>query len=178
MLIGLVRHFKVDIPFTKTFYTPEEFNKQMSDYDTAGVIPNEVNLGNYDWNICYASNLPRAITTAKTIYKEEIITTPHLREVPINAFINIPVRLPAPVWHISARIAWKKNSSSQPETYNQTMERINKIYNTITSNGYENILIVSHGFFMRVFHNFLTKKGFEGEIDFSPRNGKLYTLTR
>jgi len=176
MKIGLVRHFKVDLSFDKKLYTTAQFNKIMSDYDKADVIPNEVNLNGIDWEICFASNLPRAVTTAETIFNGEIITTDNLIEVPLTTFTQKDFTLPGSVWHIGGRIAWYKNKPSQPEGRKGTLKRVNNILEMINSSGKENVLLVSHGFFIGVLVRRLYKLGFKGEIDFSPRNGKLYIL--
>lgn len=53
MRIGLVRHFKVDLP-RGTFMTAEQYNKYSEDYDTAEVIPNEVVIDS-EWDKCYCT---------------------------------------------------------------------------------------------------------------------------
>lgn len=176
MTIGLIRHFKVDLPFNKPSYFPDEFNLQMENYDTAPVIPNKVIMNGIKWDSCYCSDLPRAQTTAKAVWKENIITTSLLREVPVSAFTKLNVKLPGFFWHIGARIAWRRNGKSQPETFKETIKRIEDIYDILLASGKGNVLLVTHGFFIRVFQEQMKKKGFSGDIDFRPQNGKLYIL--
>jgi len=38
----------------------------------------------------------------------------------------------------------------------------------------ESIMIISHGFFMRILAQELRKRGFQGEMDSHPKNGKPY----
>jgi broad specificity phosphatase PhoE len=176
MIIGLVRHFKVDLPFLPKRYNADEFNKQMLDYDSAPVIIREVEMDGHEWDVCYCSNLPRAVTTAENIYNKELIKTELLREVPLRAFTNRKINLPTFFWHVGGRIAWRRNGKSQPETFLETKKRINEMFDIISACGYSKILLVTHGFFMRLFTAELKKKGFNGEIDVSPRNGKLYVF--
>jgi len=176
MTIGLIRHFKVDLPFNKPSYLPDEFDQQMERYDTAPVIPNKVIMNGIKWDVCYCSDLPRAQTTAKSVWVSDFNTTSLLREVPISAFTKRQIKLPGFLWHLGARISWRKNGKSQPETFAETIKRIEKLYEIIVSDGNENILLVTHGFFIRVFQEHMKKKGFSGEVDFRPVNGKLYVL--
>lgn len=176
MKIGLVRHFKVNMKPGEGVLTPAEFEKVMNNYDSADVTPNNLKINNADWDICYSSSLPRALKTAQTIYGGEIITTDLLREVPILPFTKRNFVLPAFIWHTAARIAWFKNKPSQPEGKLQTEERINKFLETINFSNYQRILIVSHGFFMSSLFRELITRGFHGNMDVRPRNGKLYVL--
>ncbi len=178
MKIGLVRHFKVISPHGKKNLNSEEFNERMSGYDIYPVKPNEVNIDSNEWDVCYASTLSRAQITAKTIYDGAIISTPLIVEVPLSAFIRTHTKLHYMIWQIVGRIAWLFSFKSQEEVKPKTLSRINEFINLIESSGQKNILIVSHGFFMKVFVNELRKQGFKGELDFSPKNGILYRFKR
>lgn len=175
MKLGLVRHFKV-ITNEKYFLSTEEFEQAMSNYDVAPVTENGLMINSDDWDICYCSTLSRAITTAETIYNREIIKTDLLIEVPIMPFTKRNIKLPLTLWHIGARIAWYKKYKSQIENRDDTRDRINEFYKMIKEAGHENILIVSHGYFLRMFYEEMKKKGFKGIIDLNIQNGKLYTL--
>ncbi|MCB9248801.1 MAG: histidine phosphatase family protein [Ignavibacteriales bacterium] len=175
MKLGLVRHFKV-ITNEKPFLSSKEFTQAMANYDVAKVRANGLKINAADWEICYCSTLPRAITTAETIYNKEIIKTELLVEVPISPFTNWNIKLPLSLWHIGARIAWYKSHKSQLENIHQTKHRINEFYKLIKNFGYENILIVSHGYFLRMFYEEMKKKGFTGEVDLNIQNGRLYLI--
>ncbi len=175
--LGLVRHFKVDIKHGKPFQNSAEFEELMRRYDSAPVIPNEIILNN-SWETCYCSTLPRAITTAQNIFQGEIIYSDLLLEVTLMPFVKTSVKLPSLFWRIGSRIAWAKNHSSQNEGVHNTTKRIIKILDQISETGKQNILIVSHGFFLRAFTEHLKKKGFSGEIDPIPKNGKLYVFEK
>ena len=178
MKIVLVRHFKVISPHGKKRLNSQEFNERMDGYDIYPVKPNEVFVNSDEWDICYASTLSRAITTAKTIYKGNIVETPLIIEVPLSSFINTNTRLHYMIWQIVGRIAWLFSFKSQKEIRSQTIARINEFIKLLENSEHENILIVSHGFFMKVFVNQLKKRGFEGKFDFSPKNGKLYLFEK
>jgi len=178
MRIGLVRHFKVDMLFSEPLYTPEQINTKLTDYDSCSVIPNEVHLNGIEWEICYSSTMPRAVITAETIFNNEIIETDLLKEVDLRAFTNKKIPLPGWLWHFGGRIAWYKEKESQPEKYSETIARADKILDMIISSGRQNVLCVSHGFFMGVLFRKLYKLGFKGDADMRPQNGKLYVFSR
>ena len=178
MKIGLVRHFKVIRSNTLKNLTSAQFNKQMDNYDHFPVKANNVNVNPNDWEICYASTLSRAYETAKTIYNGEIITSDLLIEVPLNAFMKTNIQLPSIVWHVGGRIAWLFSSNTQKENITTTKQRIDNFMKIIEDSEPKNILVVSHGFFMKVFARQLKNRGFIGTIDFAPKNGKLYLFEK
>ena len=173
MKLGLVRHYKV-ITDVKAFLSSTEFEQVMLNYDVAPVKENGLRINSDNWDICYCSTLPRAITTAESIYKKEIIKTELLVEVPIKRFVKSDFYLPKVLWHLGSRIAWYFNSTTQPEVYIDTKKRIRKFLQLIESSDHQNILLVSHGFFMKALVKQLKKKGYSGFIDIAPKNGKLY----
>jgi broad specificity phosphatase PhoE len=178
MKIGLVRHFKVDYKSYSHFYYPEGFRTAMQEYDEAEIILGQTDLNGTDWQICFSSSYKRAIEAAKSIFMNEIIETNLLREVSLQPFTLRKFKLPWFIWHVGARIAWSKNSKSQDETKQETNERIKLIYSKILESERQNILVVSHGFFMKCFSTFLRKNGFKGEIDPFPQNGRLYIFEK
>lgn len=177
MKLGLVRHFKV-ISEKKSFLSPNEFSEAMKNYDIAPVKKNGLVINSVDWDICYCSTLPRAVTTAETIYDKEIIKSDLLVEVPISPFTKRNIKLPLNIWHIGARIAWYRSYKSQIENIHGTRERIHKFYDILLSSGHERILIVAHGYFLRMFYEEMKKKGFVGEIDLNIKNAQLYVMEK
>jgi broad specificity phosphatase PhoE len=177
MRLGLVRHFKV-VTNEKYFLNSEEFSSAMANYDKAPITKNELSIDSKDWDICYCSTLPRAVTTAESIYTADIIKSDLLVEVPISPFTERNIKLPAFIWHIASRIAWYRSHVSQMESIHDTKERINEFYEILQNSGYERILIVSHGYFLRMFYEELKKKGFRGEVDINILNGKLYVIEK
>ena len=177
MKLGLVRHFKV-ITNENTFLSPEEFAEAMKNYDIAPVKSNGLKINSADWDICYCSTLPRAITTAETIYDNEILQNELLVEVPISPFTNMNLKLPSAVWHIGARFAWYRSHKSQKENIKGTRERIAKFYEIIKKTGHQRILIVAHGYFLHMFYKEMQKKGFKGDVEVNIQNAKLYTIEK
>ena len=127
-----------------------------------------------EWDICYVSDLPRAITTAKEVYSGHLIMDKLLREVDNAPFIHTErIRLPFEVWHICGRLAWYFRSKSQPESIAGTRKRIEKFLDRIDWSK-ENILIVFHGFMIYNFQKELRRRGFQGERLRLVKNGVLY----
>lgn len=177
MKLGLVRHFKV-ITEENMLLSPNEFRQAMEKYDRAPVRGNGLEIDSSAWDICYSSTLPRAVTTAESIFSGKIITTDLLIEVPIAPFTRTNIKLPSFIWHIGSRLAWYKSHKSQRENIHGTKDRIKKFYEKIQSSGYRKILIVSHGYFLRMFYDEMKKLGFEGEVDLNIQNGKLYIIEK
>ncbi len=175
MKLGLVRHFKV-IVNEKAFLNSDEFADAMKRYDIANVQNNGLQINSDDWDICYCSSLPRALTTAETIYNKKIVKTDLAVEVPISPVFKTKLKFPILFWHIIARIAWFFNHKSQREGINETRKRVAKFYNLIKNSGYKRILIVAHGYFLHNFIQEMKKKGFAGEVEVNVKNAKLYTL--
>lgn len=173
MRIGLLRHFKVNCPH-KRMMTSKEFREWSERYETSRVIKKQVEMYGIEWDICYVSDLPRAITTAKEVYSGNLNIDKLLREVDNAPFIHSErLRLPFEVWHVCGRLAWFFKSKSQPETVVGTRKRINAFLNRIDWSK-ENILIVFHGFMLFNFQRELRRRGFSGEKVKVVKNGVLY----
>lgn len=173
MRIGLLRHFKVNCPH-KRMMTSEEFRQWSEQYEHAKVIKNKVEMYGSKWDICYVSDLPRAITTAKDVYSGHLNIDRLLREVDNAPFIHSErIKLPFEIWHVCGRLAWYFKSKSQPETREETGKRIKAFLDKIDWTQ-ENVLIVFHGFMIYNFQKELKKRGFEGEKVRRVKNGVLY----
>ncbi len=173
MKIGLVRHFKVNCPH-KNMMTSGEFREWSEKYERAGVIKNKVNMYGINWDICYSSDLPRAVATAREVYSGNIYVDRLLREVDNAPFIHTErLRLPFPVWHFFGRLAWFFRSRSQPENVRDTRRRVQRFVRQIDWSK-DNVLIVSHGFliFNLIFELF--RLGFVGKEVHRVKNGILY----
>ena len=72
MKLGLIRHYKV-ITNEKKFLSTQEFVEAMKRYDVAPVSENGLILNSTDWDICYCSTLPRAVSIAEKIFDGKII---------------------------------------------------------------------------------------------------------
>lgn len=177
MHIGLLRHFKVHCPHKK-WMTSREFREWSEKYEVSKVIKKKVDMYGIEWDICYVSDLPRAIATAKEVYSGKMKIDKLLREVDNAPFIHTErLKLPFEVWHICGRLAWYFKSKSQPETIEGTKRRINHFLDRIDWSK-ENILIVFHGFMLYNFQKELRKRGFVGEKLRLVQNGVLYGYSR
>lgn len=177
MKIGIVRHFKVDYK-PKIFMDCEDFKTYISDYDKACVIEKNVDMNNISWNKCYSSKLPRAKITASKVFAGNIESTELLNEVYMYPIRNLKVKIPSFLWSISSRIAWKKNHLSQIEGIGKTEIRARDFINKYIHKNNDNILIVSHGFFLITLIKELKKIGFKGEVPTKMENGILYILEK
>lgn len=177
MRIGLIRHFKVHCPHKKIM-TSKEFREWSERYEKSRVIKKHVDMYGIEWDICYVSDLPRAIITAKEVYSGNLHVDKLLREVDNAPFIHSDrIRLPFEIWHICGRLAWYFRSRSQPETVEGTKKRIRVFLNRIDWTQ-DNILIVCHGFMIFNFQKELRKRGFVGEKIRAVKNGVLYSYTK
>lgn len=173
MKIGLVRHFKVKCPHKKMM-TSKEFREWSEKYERSGVIKREVDMYGTNWDVCYSSDMKRAVTTAKEVYSGKVLIDKLLREVDNMPFIHSErLRFPFQVWHICGRLAWFFKSKSQPETIRGTKKRIRKFLKSIDWEA-ENILIISHGFLIFNITWELFRLGFVGKRVRRVRNGILY----
>lgn len=177
MRIGLLRHFKVNCPHKKMM-TSKEFREWSEKYEVSKVIKRPVEMYGIEWDCCYVSDLPRAITTAKEVYSGNIVIDKLLREVDNAPFIHTDrLKLPFEVWHICGRLAWYFKSKSQPESIIGTKKRIAKFLDKIDWTQ-ENVLIVFHGFMLYNFQKELRRRGFKGEKLKVVKNGVLYEYVR
>lgn len=177
MRIGLLRHFKVSCPH-KRMMTSREFREWSEKYEASKVIKNKVDMYGIQWDICYCSDLPRAIVTAKEVYKGNLFINKLLREVVNAPFIHTErIKLPFELWHVFGRIAWYFKAKSQPESRKETKRRINEFLNNIDWTK-ENILIVFHGFMLYNLQKELRKRGFLGDKPKKVKNGVLYLYVR
>ena len=177
MKIGLIRHFKVNY-HKKLFMTSRQFKQWEENYNTSEVIKNDVELMGIKWDKCYSSTLIRAIITAQHVYKDEIVQNDLIRETIIDPIFKTNLKLPYWFWAVSGRIAWYFNHKSQEENKTITKDKAKKfvdlLLDEIQKQSKENILIVTHGFFMYSLQKELKKRGFIGKLITSPKNGVLY----
>lgn len=173
MRIGLLRHFKVNCSHKKMM-TSGEFREWSEKYEVSKVFKKKVEMYGIKWDICYVSDLPRAITTAQEVYSGNLKIDKLLREVDNAPFIHTErFKLPYEVWHICGRLAWYFKSHSQPESIIDTRKRINLFLDQIDWTK-ENILIVFHGFMLYNFQKELRNRGFKGQKIKAVKNGVLY----
>lgn len=177
MRIGIIRHFKVNY-HKSLFMTSEDFKEWEDNYNKSDVIKKDVELMGVKWDKCYSSTLIRAIITAQHVYKEDIVKNDLIRETIIDPIFKSNFKLPYWFWAVSGRLAWYFNHKSQEENKIITKDKARKFVDALQEEakkeGTENILIVTHGFFMYSLQKELRKRGFIGKLITSPKNGILY----
>jgi broad specificity phosphatase PhoE len=175
--IGLIRHFKVNY-HKKTFMTSKEFKEWEENYNKSDVVKKDIELMGIKWDKCYSSTLIRALVTAQHVYKEEIVQNDLIRETIIDPIFRSNFKFPYWFWAVSGRIAWYFNHKSQQEKKTITKDKAKKFVDLLQQEakleGVENVLIVTHGFFMYSLQRELKKRGFIGKLIYSPENGILY----
>lgn len=177
MKIGLVRHFEVIHSYSK-FMTSKEFEEWIKIYDTAPVRKDYIDKSQIKWESCFSSDLPRALSTARHIYKEEIIRTKELREVPLSPVFKTNIKLPFALWTVLGRIAWLCSHGSQNEKKAETEERIRNLISYAIASQEKNTLLVTHGFLMKYIQEYLLEQGFKGEKFIKAKNGKIYIFEK
>ncbi|CAM5795266.1 histidine phosphatase family protein [Brevibacillus borstelensis] len=179
MKIGLVRHFKVkkDNP-GMALLSQKEVMQWFAEYDEADVKTGEVDLGGISWTRCYASDLPRAVKTAETIYDGENIRTAALREIPIYPVFRGEAKMPFWCWAFILRVAWLLNHPSQLEGKKAVQARISTLLDDILLKGGEDVLIVGHAAFMLFMRKELVNRGFRGPALRTIANGRLYVFEK
>jgi len=177
MKIGLIRHGKVQHrdPFLTT---AEEFEASRKKYYEASIETFKLTISPEAFPVCYVSSLKRTQDTAKIIYTGNFITTPELIEIPNRAFFLVHVRIPTFIRSAGGRIAWFINSKKVPETRKDSNERAAKFLDSMLKETDKDVLLVTHGFFMKSLSHELKKRNFKGHLPFSVPNVKLYVFER
>lgn len=170
MRIALVRHFKVNYNKPAAFMTSEEFSAWVNHYDEAEIMDMEISNDN-EWDHCYSSDLPRAIRTAKKLCNCPLTETPLLREVPLAPFVKTKMKLPYLLWNVAGRLASYGSHSSQVESSQQTEKRAGRCREILESSQHQNILVVSHGFFLMALEKDLKNNGYIGKKTRRFKNG-------
>lgn len=171
--IGLLRHFKVKTESPR-HCNSREYDLACERYNRGDVEPGAHGVPTADYSICYASSMKRAILTAQHVFDKEIVPADELVEIPIQAIFKTDIRLPFLLWHVINRTAWMMNLERSPETRDQTRERAARFLSGLEKSDHENILVVSHGFFILTLQEELYKRGFKGPRITHPKHGRLY----
>lgn len=181
MRIGIIRHFEVDYK-KKFLMTSKEFKEWEENYNKSDVIRKDIELMGIKWDKCYSSTLIRAIITAKHVYRNEIVRSDLIRETIIDPIFKSNFKFPYWFWAASGRIAWYFNHKSQEESKTITKNKARKFVDLLQyeaeNEGVENILVVTHGFFMYSLQKEFKKRGFIGKLIYSPKNGILYLFKK
>ncbi|MEK3963967.1 MULTISPECIES: histidine phosphatase family protein [Paenibacillus] len=175
MKIGLVRHFKVDNQPRRGRISGENFNAWVEAYDQSDIKFGQFRSSEQAWDVCLSSDLPRAIHTANLIYSGNIIYMEQLREIEIAATWLKGIKLHHFMWLVLGRMAWYYGHSSQSESRTATLLRTQAVIERLERDfGSANVLVVTHGAFMKVLAQQLVQRGYNGKRISHPRNGGLY----
>jgi len=121
--------------------------------------------------------MQRAVATAAMIYAGKAVPMPDLAEVENTAFFFTRIPFPTLLRKIASRIAWFYNYKKMKETRRQTRVRARRVILGILQ-GKTNVLLITHGFFMRCLQDELHKLGFKGSIRFFPRHTEMYVFKK
>lgn len=173
MKIGLIRHFQVAYPCKAfTLMSSGEFKEWQDGYNIAKIKQNHVDIDKSQWQICYSSDLSRAMHTAQAVYDNEIIQTKSLREVEILPLFKTNIKFPFILWNILGRFAWYFSHKHIDEK-----RAYDFIFNILIEDK-NDILIVSHGALMWYLRKALLSKGFSGPSFTKAKNGYLYIFEK
>jgi Fructose-2,6-bisphosphatase len=178
--IGFVRHYEVMHKPVGKWMTAAQFNDWVEQYDKAELRTLKPDVGGIEWEVCFSSHLSRATRTADSIFKGKIILSEQLREIGIHAVsARTRIKLPLSLWLILARLAWYVSHRSQEEGKVQTISRARRFIESIERDyGASNVLIVSHGAFIKVLAKELRLRGYKGKTGIIPKNGRLYAFMK
>ncbi len=157
----------------------EQFNEWVIQYEQADLMHTDYAGGGPEWDRCLCSDQARAVHTARILYTGEILFTAQLREIGVTA-VKLPgIRLPVSCWLAVSRLCWALGHHSQPETRVAALARANAILDNLDAENLPgNVLLVSHGAFMKLLERELRRRGFQGRRMIHPQNGQLYSYER
>lgn len=180
MKIGLVRHFKVIHKLDWKWMTSDQFNAWVEAYNNAVIEQSDLDYDYSEWNVCISSDLPRAIQTAEMIYPGPIIATNRLREIEVQSIHSLGnLKLHYHMWLVMGRLAWYLSHRSQAERRSETRKRAGHIIDWIEVHYRDrNVLVVSHGAFMKVLTQELHNRNYRGQGFVQPRNGAMYIFEK
>lgn len=174
MKIGLIRHFKVTLPYpTKWLVSYDEVVDWFAKYEHGELDIFPIDLGDEEWHAGYTSAAPRAVKTAKAIPAISFISSEEIKELDLIPHLKSNVRLPFMVWATWVKIVSSSSHEEVTVFKNRIASFVDKIMETHID---QNVLIVSHGFVMMFMQKELKKRGFQGKGFSSPKNGVVYTF--
>ena len=151
MKILLIRHGKVAMEWKKK-YTPGEYDDALRQYDAADIVPVEQPQEPGDYKKVYVSSQRRAAQTARQLFpsvpESDVIETNLLNEVPLRSFSDSERSRPKWVYDAAGRLQWLMGKR-QEETRSDTIRRADELIDLLEKND-EDVILISHGFFMNV----------------------------
>jgi broad specificity phosphatase PhoE len=157
-MIYILRHFRVK-DNTSGWLDAKAYNLWTESYDRMELEYLDIKLPKVDE--VYCSPKARTIMTAQHL-KLIFTLDERLIEVPTTTFSD-KLRLPKGVWLIIDRLLWALNLS-KAETKEQTKMRAKSFVDELDFK--QDVLIVTHGFYMKTLIAELKNRGFKGEGTF------------
>jgi broad specificity phosphatase PhoE len=174
MKIVLIRHFKVGFKW-KRFYTSADYERDCGGYNTSPVIKSEISFKSTDRLI--TSTMARALETSRHIFnRDPDHSDAQLCEVPIKPFADTKIPLPKLIWDVIGRLQWRFNIGRQPESYTASKKRVRQFIEKLIREG-ENVVIVCHGWVIKLIISELRSHGFRGPNPIFIKNGLPYEYT-
>lgn len=161
MRLGLLRHFPVAEKFPTGWKTAADLQTWRERYDLAEVLTGEFDLGGVAWQICLASDAPRAFATAKAIFPGEVMPTALLREAEFATFSTGNLLLPVWAWRWMLRASWLTGHRSQRTHRDAFRSRVVSIADRLSAVE-QDTLVVSHAGMMAYLSAELRRRGFLG----------------
>jgi broad specificity phosphatase PhoE len=161
MRIGLLRHFPVAEGLPTGWHTGTGLQAWRRRYDAAAPLLGAFDLGGIAWQHCIASDLPRALLTARAVYAGEVEPTPLLREAEFAEFATGGLRLPTFAWRWLLRLSWFLGSRSQRACRDDFRRRVLAVADRLSAAD-RDTLVVSHAGMMAFLSAELRRRGFLG----------------
>ena len=175
MKIVLIRHFKVGFKW-KFFYNSSEYEVDCGGYNTSPVVLSNVDIKSDDRLI--TSTMSRAMETSRHIFnREPDLSDSNLCEVPIKPFMKTKIPFPKLIWDVIGRLQLRLGIDKQPESYAQSRVRVKKFLEALMDNG-QNVVIVCHGWIIKLIISELKAHGFSGPSPIFIKNGHPYEYKR
>lgn len=177
MRIGLLRHFRVDMPLPRGLRTAGELHAWLSRYDDAEPVVGPFDLGGIEWPVCLSSDLPRARVTAAAVFAGDIEHTPLLREPQFAPFATGGLRLPVFAWKFVMRWCWLTGHRSQRAVRDDFRRRIDAVADRLVAEP-RDMLVVGHAGMMAYLGRELRRRGFAGPRLRTAAHAKVYVYAR
>lgn len=158
MKIYIIRHAKVEMKWPKKCNSVE-FDNACELYDKANILDLDIPKLHINCRNIYVSNLYRSKETARKIFPNREYSEIEVGEVPLESYKDCPLQIPLWKWNLMGRLQWFFNNRRQPETRIETIERCIRVICHLESLD-EDCVIVTHGFFMKIFIKCLRKHGY------------------
>ena len=171
--IHLIRHFKVDVKSDKKLFNSKEIDEWVKKYDRSDLEFFDIEAPEHD--ICFTSSLSRAKRSADYMGLE-YESLDLFDEVSTKAFIDTKIGLPIWFWLGVGRVLWVLDLVKKSESRSTSTLRAKKAAKFLIDLKEENVVVITHGFFMILLQRELKKLGFVGEFDSHPQNAKVYSF--